>query len=211
MGVEYMHGVFVADTTWRPTWDHVEKVHAVLTTWGFQRDKEAYFELDESSASPIDAKAARKMPPNFFVSYDTLEGSRAAAIMGPSRSPDPHRYIMGTQLHLGVDYKVIAHVEGFEVEVTTPPRNKRVPVEPLDFHDTYPATVVVYPATWETSRPKTDGPKKFDHVWRSALLLDCHKDIPNFAHDAKPLPARDFVQALEKAFGTKLVEYGWLY
>jgi hypothetical protein len=54
---------------------------------------------------------------------------------------------------------------------------------------------------------------------RSGLILDCGKDLPSLADEAsetpgentKPLPARAFVADLEKAFGTKLEEQGWIY
>lgn len=58
-----------------------------------------------------------------------------------------------------------------------------------------------------------------DPPQRSGLILDCGKDLPSIAEEAtetpgentKPLPAKAFVADLEQAFGTKLVEQGWIY
>lgn len=213
MGVEYTHGLFVKDTEWRPTWQHVEQIDAVLQRWGFRHAEEAYFALVDENANEIDEAAGRAMPANLMVLYDTLEGKGAAAVMGPSMYPelaDDERYIMTTSLYVGSDYKVL-QIEGEEVDVTSPPEAGGEEVEPLESHDVLPAEMTVYPGSWTSKRPRTDGPSSFDRVWRCALLLECDKDVPAIAHDAGKLPARDFVLELEKAFGTKLVEVGWVH
>ncbi len=204
MGVEYTHGLFVVDTNWRPTWRHVEQVDAVLTRWGFRRADSPYYALAGEDCHEIDGATASGIPPNFMVVYDGLEGPVVSAVIGPSMYPsvdESDRYILSTILYLGADYKVV-QAEGEEVEV-------RATTEQLDGVSALPAFVDVYPATWSTSRPTSDGPREFDRIWRCGLVLDCHKDVPAIATDQAKLPTRDFVRELEAAFETRLVELGW--
>ncbi len=213
MGVEYTHGLFVEDTKWRPTWRNVDQIDAVLRRWGFVRAEPAYYALVDENADEINEIEARSLPANLLVRYGTLKGKRARALMGASMYPklaDKNRYIGSTSLHLGSDYKVL-QVEGEEVEVRSPAKTRSEPVDPVYFHSGLPSAMIVYPASWTSTRPRTDGPKSFDRVWRCAVLLECDKDVPAIAEDAGKLPARDFVRELAKAFGTKLVELGWFH
>lgn len=61
MAVEYTQGLFVADTSWRPSWRHVEQVDAVLIRWGFRRIESPYYaELRAGSEVP---RAQTTTPP----------------------------------------------------------------------------------------------------------------------------------------------------
>ncbi len=208
MGVEYSHGLFVADTSWLSSWRHVEQIHAVLTRWGFRRADPPFFALDGDDCDEIDAATvARGLPPNLMVVYDSLEGAAVPKVIGASMHKslaDSDRYIMSTLLYLGADYKVV-QAEGEEVEIHT-----TIGADP-DFVSAMPTVVEVYPATWTTPRPTSNGPSDFDRIWRCGLVLDCNKDVPAIATKAEKLPARDFVRQLEEAFGTRLVELGWLH
>ena len=204
MGVEYTQGLFVADTNWRPSWRQVEQVDTVLMRWGFRRVDSPYYALAGEDCQEIDDATASSLPTNLMVVYDILEGKSVRAVIGPSMYPsldDSDRYIMSTILYLGADYKVV-QAEGEEVEV-------RATTEPLVAVSALPTFVEVYPATWSTPRPTSDGPREFDRIWRCGLVLDCHKDVPAIASDRAKLPTRDFVRELEGAFDTRLVELGW--
>lgn len=204
MGVEYAQGLFVADTNWRPSWRHVEQIDAVLTRWGFRRVESPYYALVGEDCQELEEAPASSLPPNLMVVYDTLEGASVRAVIGPSIDPsldDSDRYIMSTTLYLGADYKVV-QAEGEEVEV-------RAATERLVAVSALPTFVDVYPATWSTPRPASDGRGDFARIWRCGLVLDCHTDVPAIARDRGPLPARDFVRELEGAFETQLVELGW--
>lgn len=111
MGVEYIHGLFVTDTTWRPAWHHVERIDAVLQHWGFRRADAAYHALVDAGADAISEDVARSMPSNLRVAYGALEGRRVPLLMGPSAYPDVQndddRYIASTSLCLGMDFKLI--------------------------------------------------------------------------------------------------------
>ena len=70
----------------------------------------------------------------------------------------------------------------------------------------------LYRATWATTPPVLEDVGAFHGVYRSMLLIDCHKSVPDIANNwPAKLPAEDFVAQLEDALGTKLIEAGWIH
>src|SRR6185503_21073175 len=88
MGVEYTHGIYVEDLDWRPTWQHVEAVRAVLGKWGFvPMDPELYVLGD--GAEEIDEDSVRgELPDNLMALYDGIDGEAVTRIMGKSAFAD---------------------------------------------------------------------------------------------------------------------------
>ena len=210
MGVEYAHGIYVADLSWRPAWHHVDAVREVLGRWGFvPMDPELYVLGD--GAEEIDEEAARgEFPENLMALYDGTEGEAVTRVMGRSADDvdDLDRYIQSVTVIFGVDYKLLFS-ETLEPEVIEPPRNDGVPVEAAEVRQAYSHFAHVYPATWATTPPRTKTNTQFSGVWRSGITIDCGKDVPEIA-DTRPLPCT-LVRELEAALGTKLVEQGWVY
>ena len=214
MGLEYTHGLFVEDLSWRPAWHHVEAVERVLAAWGFPRENPWFSEVTENGLRPVaDATARAELArTQLVVSYGSLDGPGVRTLMGASMYPglaDEHRYVTGVDLHLGSNFKVV-FAEGWHAQVTTPPMNGMLPVKP--YEDVIGLdSQIIFRASWDTTPPRTDATGDFSGVWRCGLLLDCHKDVPSFAGTNGKLPAKDFVTQLEAAFETKLVEVGWLH
>lgn len=71
MGLEYAHGIFVADLMWRPAWRHVEAVNSVLERAGMIR---------ETVLAP-----RGELPANLALAYAEITGPRVEEIVGPSR------------------------------------------------------------------------------------------------------------------------------
>ena len=238
MGFSYSHGIFVADLTWRPRIEHVDRVHEVLLRWGFVSDDPLFFRLGEA-AEELE-ELGTKLPPNLLASYDGCEGDVVAKLLGPSAYDgiaDADRYIVNVLLCLGVDLRVV-QAESFDVEVLVPPRNGKTPV-PLDEMRPDPGHSLCYPASWSTTpptaqlstraeiaervasivgrgNPRSPAPPPktrpaFTGVWRSGLVIDCDKDVPAIASDLGDVHLTGFRDELEAAFGTKLVEQGWLH
>ncbi len=212
MGVEYAHGLFVADLAWRPTWAHVERLHEVLVRWKLARQRPELRDLD-NDGEPIDeATAAADLPANLRLAYDGAQGEPVVAVMGPSQygyTDAAMRYLQGITVTLGVDFRILA-CETYPVEVDVPPIEGDDFVEVDEFSDD--AGFSRYPATWATTAPTTKVRGRFSGVWRAALILDCGKDLPTLAEECdRPLPARAFVAELEAALGTRLIEQGWIH
>lgn len=211
MGVEYAHGLFVVDLAWRPAWAHVERVHAVMVRWGLAAGRPAFIEAGDFDAEPLDeAEVARALPPNLELDYGTVEGDAVARLVGPSRYGLPDRYIQKLSVVLGVDFKVLT-ADGCGIEVVTPPAG----ADGEELESELISGLLgsdIFPADWDATPPVTTAPGAFTGVWRSAVLLDCGKDLPEISDEpGSPLPAAGFRAELEDALGTRLVERGWIY
>ena len=211
MGVEYTHGIYVEDLDWRPTWQHVEAVRAVLGKWGFvPMDPELYVLGD--GAEEIDEDSVRgELPDNLMALYDGIDGEAVTRIMGKSAFADladEDRYIQSVTVIFGVDYKVLIS-ETLDAEIIEPPRTDDVAIEKADARESYSHFAFVFPSTWATTPPRTKSATEFSGVWRCGIAIDCGKDMPEIA-DTRPLPCT-LVRELEQALGTKLVEQGWVY
>ncbi|MBL8620823.1 MAG: hypothetical protein JNK64_05950 [Myxococcales bacterium] len=211
MGVEYKHGLFVADLAWRPTAAHVARVHDVLTRWRLVAGPPALRDLGEDGG-PIDAAAlAAELPANLRLTYDGAAGAPVVALMGPSQYgyTDPAmRYLQGVAVTLGVDLRLLS-CETYPVEVEVPAIDGDAFLELDEYADDegHP----LYRATWATSPPSTRVRGRFAGVWRSAVIIDCGKDLPTLAEGCDaPLPAAGFRDDLEAALGTALIEQGWI-
>jgi hypothetical protein len=190
MGVEYAHGIFVADLMWRPTWHQVQAISGVLQDAGFRR---------ETPLEPI-----RELPANLTIVHAGIEGPRVSAIVGPSHYDDldeDDRYIQSVVVVFGVDFKqVLSEEYGGDVLV--------LPDVPDADVDCGARMQLVYPATWEATLPKARRPGLF---WRSGIIIDCGKDVPAIADEDRRLVDRGLIARFERAFETPLVELGWIY
>lgn len=164
MGVEYRHALYVVDRAWKPTWEHVKAIHAVLETWNL---------ATEPLTPPDDASYTLR------VDFGQATGSAVTAVLGPS------------QYGLGDDTRYV------------------------DVH----LWLIGYAMLDDDDVDDDDDELDDEDERRSGLILDCGKDLPAIAEEAsetpgegsRPLPNREFVAALENAFGTTLVEQGWIY
>jgi hypothetical protein len=217
MGVEYSHGLFVSDLKWKPTWAVVRGLVAVLVKWKLVDKSPKLYRLDEGE-NEIPARQAftGDFPANVRLLGDWIDDAAVVqSVVGPSAyGVMDERYIASTDVILGVDFKVLISEEhGFVV--ATPPKNGRATVE-----DSYAYMVgdnQVYPASWTTTPPKVTSsgyvspPRGFSGVWRSGVIIDCHKDVPAIAEHHAPLPAKGLKTAVERALGTSLIELGWYH
>jgi len=212
MGVEYAHGLFVDDLGWRPTWAHVERVHEVLVRWRLAAERPSLSDLGEDGGPLDEATALAQLPANLRLSYPGAHGAAVVAVMGPSQYgyTDPaRRYLQGIDLTFGVDLRLLA-CETYPVAVEVPAIDDDAFLD-LDEHAD-DAGFPLYRASWAASPPTTRVKGSFRGVFRSAIILDCGKDLPTLAEECvHPLPAADFRQQLEAALGTSLVEQGWIH
>jgi hypothetical protein len=192
MGVEYAHGIFVADLMWRPTWRHVEAVTSALDRAGLHRE------------TPFDPTT--DLPANLALAYAEITGLRVREIVGPSNYvgvSERDRYILDVVAVFGVDIKR-PMTEEYGREIIAWPDGD-IDEDP----DHLLRTQFVYPATWESPLPKARRPGQF---WRSGVVFNCGKNVPAIVNDDdRELVDRMLVQELERAFKTTVVELGWIY
>src|SRR5262245_9655043 len=213
MGVEYAHGLFVVELSWKPTWAHVGKIHDVMMAWKLATKKPGYVELGDAKPKKLkEAAVAKAMPANLRLDYGEVRGAPVESLFGESQYDidTDDRYIQDVCVVLGVNFQVLS-AETYDIAVKTPPKNGKTEVTSDPFVSSARGSQQ-YPATWTTTPPTTTRPPgKFTGVWRSGVILDCGKDLSMISEEFDPLPATKFRSALEKAFGTPLVEQGWIY
>lgn len=208
MGVEYAHGLFVADLSWRAQPEHVKKIEAVLRRWKLVADGPPALHVtdDESIDELGDA-----LPPNLRATYDGGSGEAIATVLGPSfiRVPDDQRYLAQVIVVLGVDFRVLC-AESAEIEIDEAPRDDGEPIDECEAFFILDARS--FPASWAAIPPQTTASGAFSGVFRSGILLDCGKDMPEIGEECDaPLPCTAFRDELEAALGTTLVEQGWIH
>jgi hypothetical protein len=211
MGVEYSHGIYVADLSWRPGWQHVEAVRGVLARWGFVPLEPELYVLGDEAEEVAEETVRAALPENLMAIYDGIEGAEVTRIMGPSAYDDiadEDRYIQSVTVMFGSDYKVLIS-ETLDTDVIEPPRDGDTAIDRAEARESYADFCHVYPATWTTAPPRTEAATEFAGVWRCGITIDCGKDVPAIA-DTRPLPC-ELVRELEQALGTKVVEQGWFY
>ncbi len=218
MGVEYAHGLFISDLTWRPTWETTRKLVAVLAEWGLLDESPTLYRLTSEDHEEIPAAEAftGELPSNLHIVGEWIDDATIVEnVVGPSAYGQmEQRYIASTEVILGSDFRVLLSEE-HEFGVEVPPMNGRTEVEAAELDLLCQSES--YPASWTTTPPKVcaEGsvppPPGFSGVWRSGVVIDCHKDVPQIAEDQASLPAKGLTRALEKALGTKLVELGWYH
>ncbi|HEY5924516.1 MAG TPA: hypothetical protein VIV11_22715 [Kofleriaceae bacterium] len=212
MGVEYSHGIYVEDLHWRPAWQHVEAVRAVLARYGFTPMDPELYVLGDAAEEIEDDAVPEEMPDNVMAVYEGPEGEAVTRVMGPSlyeEVTDEDRYIQSVTVIFGVDFKVLFS-ETIDAEVIEPPRLGNAIIETSEARASYSPFSHVYPATWATTPPLTRSRTVFPGVWRCGITIDCGKDVPAIGEAEAPLPC-PLVRELEAVLGTSLVEQGWFY
>lgn len=199
--------------------------------------KPELFAVDGKRAKKISGKSvlrAGKIPEELVLLYPTMLGPRVRAVMGPYVNEDQPWAdgpgVWGMKLVLGRDFKVFEGADYGPVGATITSDKSAA----YDNRKNSPAGRC-FPATWTSSPPKTSVvirdpmtgelprtlPKRvatFTGVWRSGLWIDFDKAYPEFHADGfgkghshgglGQIPDRRFVTALERAFGTELLEVG---
>jgi hypothetical protein len=220
MGVEYEHWFFVRDLAWTGDKATAERVHALLHAWGLVAAKPTIFDLAGGKSKKVtrSLRDAAAIPPNLLLVYPFVETPRAEEIMGPSAYPPESigpRYFQALNLVLGTDHRLLAAHERGLAELVRAPRRGGAEVKPYPANDARVPAHLTFPdgpAPEATLSLEGDAPTGLSGVWRSGLGLDCGKDVPAFPTERYgPIPCREFVSALEAAFGTQLVEVGWFH
>lgn len=216
MGVEYAHGLFVADLSWKPSWAAARAVVDVLAAWKLVAPAPQVFQVGGETTEIAAARAFQgAMPANVLIKSDGTEDKAVVEkIVGASAQDTDDRYIQSIEIVFGSDFKVLMS-EAHGLVVESPPTHDGMEIE---VSDDYTVTwSEIYPASWQATPPTivAHGPVKlprgFTGAWRSGVIIDCGKDVPAIVETGEPLPAKDLVDALERAFGTKLVEVSWIY
>ena len=104
MGVEYTHGIFVPDLSWRPTRPSLESIARVLQKWGFVRGDDALCDLATGDTVSLD----ESHPLPAFLEVLELRQERRAARDVVRRTQERHE-VIGAPFLIAPPMQNLAH------------------------------------------------------------------------------------------------------
>jgi hypothetical protein len=214
-GVEYKHYYIVKQPSWSGDSEvTVKQVDHVLADWGLRREPLQWFDATRAQQRRLVSRPIHgEYPTDLVVRYPGVDSCpKCAQILGPSSYPGTSatdRYMYGIDLIVGRSRRVLPNNE--YINVITDPKDI------IDVDDggsrAFFGTVSTTAGKPVRSTIEISGlpvPEGFDGTWQCALVLDCNKDLPAFAEKSNVAPGVAFRLALEKAFGSELIEIGMI-
>lgn len=228
MGVEYRHFLIPENPSFVPSSGVIKRMDAVLEKWKLKVGDPKIYNLNAESHSVVQAPLHTLIfGQGFGIEYPFVgdEGPAVASVVGPSyyqRVPDEDRYLQGLTFIVGLDFRIHSSSEIFNITVTKPPHEKGIPLEPYWENDDFLYThEEAYHGTLSTTLPEVvvkAGHKsqviepKFKGYWRTALIIDCGKDLPKVPNlGGFTIPNKEFINDIEEALGCKVIEVGNIY
>jgi hypothetical protein len=228
MGVEYKHFLVPANPSFVPERGVIQKVDDVLRKWNLRTDVPKVYDLTRGIKKLIfDPLDSITFGQGLAIEYPDIDGIAATKVMGESYYDgitDEDRYIQQITFIVGLDFRIHPSSEELTATVKAPPLEKGVPSEPYTERDellhyrlhaeAYHSSVATSPPqvnVWVADKNRILGGRAFPGFWRMALIIDCGKDLPALGDDFYIIPEREFVNELEVAWGSQIVEVGEVY
>ena len=228
MGVEYKHFLIPADPTYVPQNEIFIKIDALLSKWNLKSDNPVVYNLTDGKNGIIYQELeAIQIGHGIAVEYPEVEGKQVSELAGPGyykNASDDERYIQNITLIAGTDYRIHAGNEEVYIEIKKPPYENAKPVKPYcDFDEVlhYGLHAEAYSCSVNSIPPEVSvsvndknriiGDQNFLGYWRAALVLDFGKDLPALGDKLYKLGNSNFLNELELAFGTSLIQIGEVY
>lgn len=228
MGVEYKHFLIPANPSFVPTNDAIKKVDEVLAKWNLKTGSPKIYNLRNAENTIVTAPLdSLDFGQGLAIEYAGVDGDMAGKIMGDSYYKDEisneDRYIQGITFVVGLDYRIHPSNEELAVTVIRPPFDNSVPIQPYCEYDelhyglhaeSYNCSLSATPPVvdiWVVEKKRIIGEQSFSGYWRTALVIDCGKDLPRLFEDLYKIENRDFINDLENALGCNVIEIGEIY
>jgi hypothetical protein len=224
MGVEYRHYLVVNDAAWMPEPDTAARVEKVLREWSLVDKLEKVIDLTNGQQKGVQKVPSTEAPGHgLALIFAGVEGAPVARIAGPSlydSVSDADRYTMRIALVIGDDYRLHWSSESIFFKLVEAPRQDGKIIaayrddDPLDclYAESFPSDENTSPPKVEiqVSEHAQNNVDWSDYVgfWRGALVIDFGKDLPAFIEGVHILPNREFVLAIDEAFGGDVIEVG---
>lgn len=228
MGVEYRQFFIPAQPTYVPDNNVISRIDYLLGKWQLKAGTPKIISLGYGANKRLEQPLhTAEFGHGIAIDYPDVDGEQAAHIFGPSNYPDmadEDRYIQGITFIAGLDYRV--HPSGHELYLTVqqPAFEDGDAIEPYDeeeFESFYGLYAEAYPGNLSTSPPEIKvksvddkrliGGQPFLGYWRTALIMDCGKDLPKLGDNLFTIQNTQFLYELEEAMGCKLIQIGELY
>lgn len=229
MGVEYKHFLIPANPSFVPSNDVIKKIDDVLSKWNLKTGIPKVYNLTNGeTAIVIDSLESLDFGQGLAIEYSGVQGFPASKIMGGSYYyddvPDEDRYIERFTFIVGMDYRIHPGSEELTVTVKKAPFEGTVAIEPYCEYDeflhyglhaeSYNCSLSATPPEvdiWVADKKRIIGGQPFLGYWRAAFIIDCGKDLPKLSDELYKIESKEFINDIENALGSKIVEIGEVY
>lgn len=226
MGVEYRHYLIPENPSFVPSSGIIKRIDAVLEKWKLKAGDPVIYNLSKEGLSVVKAPVQSLIfGQGFGIKYPSLDdaGPAVANVLGPSwrliNVPDSDRYISSLTFVVGLDFRIHASGETWNISINKPPYEGATKLEPYWEYDNKLFThAEAFHSTLSTTPPKVEVEAnyrnqvmepKFLGYWRTALVIDCGKDLPEVPDEGGfKIPNKDFISDIQEALGCKVIEVG---
>lgn len=226
MGVEYRHFLIPENPSFVPSSGVIKRIDAVLEKWKLKVGNPKIYNLSSEGLSAVEAPVQSLIfGQGFGIKYPSfeIEGPAVAKVMGPSwhhiNVPDNDRYLSSLTFVVGLDFRIHPSGEMFNISVIKPPFEGATQLEPYWEYDNKLYThAEAFHSTSSTTPPEVKVEAnyrnqvmepKFLGYWRTALVIDCGKDLPQVPDEGGfKIPNKAFISDVEEALGCKVIEVG---
>jgi len=226
MGVEYRHYLIPENPSFVPASAVIKKIDALLEKWKLKGGDPVIYNFSKEGLSVVNAPVRSLIfGQGFGIRYPSVNdnGPAVANVMGPSWSlnkiPDNDRYLDSLTFVAGLDYRIHPSGETWNISVNKPPYEGAAKLKPYwVFDDMLFTHAEAFHSTLSTTPPEVEVEAnysnqimepKFAGYWRTALIIDCGKDLPEMPDEGGfKIPNKDFISDVEEALGCKVIEVG---
>ena|ERR1044072_3417638 len=225
MGVEYRHYLIPENPSFVPSGGVIKRIDAVLEKWKLKGGDPVIYNLSQEGLSVVNASLQSLIfGQGFGIKYPSVDdqGPIVASIMGPSfdgEVDDNDRYIDRLIFVVGLDIRIHSGCEAIYVSVKKPPYEGSTKLKPYwEFDNNLFTHAEAFHATLSTTPPEVEVEAQFPNhaidpkfagYWRTALIIDCNKDLPRISDSGWfKLPNKDFIHDVEEALGCNIIEIG---
>jgi len=232
MGVEYQHFIIPSDPTFVPKKDVIIKVDNLLQKWQLKTNEPKVYNLTDGGNTLVELPLnIIEFDHGILLEYDCegISGKIVRNIMGASHYgdeiEDDDRYISKIYFIVGTDYRIHDDSETFSISVIKPPYNNNIPLDPYCDYDNlsflhseaYSSSLNTLPPVVEVSIAERPGDirignQNFKGYYRTALVIDCGKDLPDILNFEKnafyKIESTSLIQELEEVIGTDVIQIG---
>lgn len=224
MGVEYNHYLIPENPSFVPTSGVIKRMDAVLEKWKLKAGDPTIYNFSKEGLSVVKAPVQSLIfGQGFGIKYPFVdnEGPAVASVMGPSYNnemADTDRYIDSLKFIVGLDFRIHPSGEMFNISVIKPPYEGATKLTPYWVYDDMLFThAEAFHSTLLTTPPEVEVEANYGQVtepkfvgyWRTALVIDCGKDLPQVPDEGGfKIPNKDFISDVEEALGCKVIEVG---
>jgi hypothetical protein len=229
MGVEYKHFLIPSDASFVPGKEVIKKIDDVLSKWNLKTGSPKIYNIANGENTIVfEPLEHLDFGQGLAIEYGGVNGESVSKVMGESYFMgdifDEDRYIERLTFIVGLDYRIHPANQELTVTVIKPPLEGAVPIEPYCEYDeflhyglhaeAYNCTLSTIPPVvkiWTADKKRVIGEQSFSGYWRTAFIIDCGKDLPKDIDNLNKIKNKAFIDDIENALGSKVIEIGEVY